>query len=149
MISQQGYLNAKIICLIPLLKEMQELWTSGFMCQDIARWRKALRFNIGSLLLWCVHDFPTYILIAGTTNKGYGTTTSIDIFVHLKKMFYCVVPIELLIFPFLFFLSLHVSRSSSGLPITLVFQHTLNRVISVTFSIMYLIMLIYNSKLLR
>ena len=55
----------------PLIEELRELWTHGVLCYDAARWRGEARFTLRAILLWCVHDFPAYGMLAGTTNKGY------------------------------------------------------------------------------
>ena len=59
------------VYLSPLLEELRELWTSGVACYDAARWRGESIFTLRAMLLWCVHDFPAYGMLAGTTNKGY------------------------------------------------------------------------------
>lgn len=41
------------------------------MCNDAARWRGESTFTLRAILLWCIHDFPAYAMVAGTSNKGY------------------------------------------------------------------------------
>ena len=41
------------------------------MCTDAARWRGEATFNLRAILLWCIHDFPAYAMMAGTSNKGF------------------------------------------------------------------------------
>ena len=59
------------VFLCPLLEELRELWTEGVMCNDAARWRGESTFTLRAILLWCIHDFPAYAMVAGTSNKGY------------------------------------------------------------------------------
>jgi hypothetical protein len=59
------------VFICPLLEELRDLWTEGVICNDAARWRGEATFTMRAILLWCIHDFPTYAMMAGTTNKGY------------------------------------------------------------------------------
>jgi hypothetical protein len=59
------------VYMTPLIEELRELWYDGILCHDAARWRGESRFTLRAILLWCVHDFPAYAMLAGTTNKGY------------------------------------------------------------------------------
>ena len=59
------------VFLCPLLEELRELWTEGVMCNDAARWRGEATFTLRAILMWCIHDFPAYAMMAGTSNKGY------------------------------------------------------------------------------
>ena len=59
------------VFLAPLIEELKVLWMEGIMCADAARWRGEARFNLRAVLMWCIHDFPAYAMMAGTTNKGY------------------------------------------------------------------------------
>ena len=59
------------VFLCPLLEELRELWTEGVVCNDAARWRGEATFTLRAILLWCIHDFPAYAMVAGTTNKGF------------------------------------------------------------------------------
>ena len=59
------------VFLSPLIEELRQLWTEGIMCYDAARWQGEARFTLRAMLMWCVHDFPAYAMLAGTTNKGY------------------------------------------------------------------------------
>ena len=78
----------------PLLEELRELWVEGVVCYDAARWRGECRFTLKAMLLWCVHDFPAYGMMAGTTNKGYcacpvcGPNTPSRYLEHLSKVVY-------------------------------------------------------------
>ena len=55
----------------PLLEELKELWLEGIACYDAGRWRGEASFTLRAILIWCIHDFPAYAMLAGTTNKGY------------------------------------------------------------------------------
>jgi hypothetical protein len=82
------------VFLCPLLEELRELWTEGVMCNDAARWRGEATFTMRAILLWCIHDFPAYAMMAGTSNKGYcacpvcGPGTPSRYSQHLSKVVY-------------------------------------------------------------
>lgn len=78
----------------PLLEELRELWAHGILCTDAARWRGEATFTLRAILLWCIHDFPAYAMMAGTSNKGYcacpvcGPHTPSRYSRHLSKVVY-------------------------------------------------------------
>ena len=82
------------VFLCPLIEELRELWTEGIMCKDAACWRGESRFTLRVILMWCVHDFLAYAMMAGTTNKGYaacpvcGPNTPARHSAHLSKVVY-------------------------------------------------------------
>ena len=82
------------VYLTPLIEELRELWTNGVLCYDAARWRGEARFTLRAILLWCIHDFPAYAMLAGTTNKGHcacpvcGPNTHSRHSEHLSKVVY-------------------------------------------------------------
>ena len=82
------------VFLSPLIEELRELWVEGVMCNDAACWRGETRFRLRAMLLWCVHDFPAYAMMAGTSNKGYcacpvcGPNTPSRYSEHLSKVVY-------------------------------------------------------------
>ena len=82
------------VFLTPLIDELRELWTVGVICYDAARWRGETRFTLKAILMWCIHDFPAYAMLAGTTNKGYcacpvcGPNTHSRHSVQLSKIVY-------------------------------------------------------------
>ena len=82
------------VYLSPLIEELATLWAEGVMCYDAARWRGEHMFTLRAMLLWCVHDFPAYAMLAGTTNKGYcacpvcGPNTHARYSDHLSKVVY-------------------------------------------------------------
>lgn len=59
------------VFLKPLLEEIKELWSEGVMCNDVARSGGEATFTLRAIFLWCVHDFPAYAMMAGTSNQGY------------------------------------------------------------------------------
>lgn len=82
------------VFICPLLEELRQLWTEGVMCNDAARWRGEATFTLRAILLWCIHDFPAYAMMAGTSNKGYcacpvcGPNTPARYSEHLSKVVY-------------------------------------------------------------
>ena len=57
------------VFLDPLIGELRELWMQGIVCNDAGRWRGEARFTLRAILMWCVHDFPAYAMMAGTLKK--------------------------------------------------------------------------------
>lgn len=82
------------VFLCPLIEELRELWTVGTLCYDAACWRGEYRLTLKAILMWCIHDFPAYAMMAGTTNKGYcacpvcGPNTPSRYSDHLSKVVY-------------------------------------------------------------
>lgn len=82
------------VFLAPLIEELNQLWCEGIMCNDAGRWRGEATFTLRAILLWCIHDFPTYAMVAGTSNKGYcacpvcGPNTPSRYSSHLSKVVY-------------------------------------------------------------
>ena len=78
----------------PLIEELAMLWTDGVMCMDASRWRGEARFCLRAILMWCLHDFPSYAMVAGTSNRGYcacpvcGPNTVSRYSEHLSKVVY-------------------------------------------------------------
>ena len=68
----------------PLVEELKELWTEGVLCYDAARWRGKVMYTLRAIMLWCVHDFPAYAMLAGTTNKGYHACPVCGADTHLR-----------------------------------------------------------------
>lgn len=59
------------VFLAPLIEELSMLWMEGVHCHDAGRWRGETHFVLKAILLWCMHDYPAYGMMAGVTNKGY------------------------------------------------------------------------------
>ena len=52
------------VFMCPLIEELKELWEEGVRCYDAARWRGEARFTLRAMLMWCIHDFPAYAMLA-------------------------------------------------------------------------------------
>ena len=55
----------------PLVEELEILWYDGIMMQDAARFRNEHLFLMKVMLIFCIHDFPAYGMVAGCVTKGY------------------------------------------------------------------------------
>ncbi|XP_031742172.1 uncharacterized protein LOC116404095 [Cucumis sativus] len=56
------------IYLAPLIEDLKLLWESGVECYDAYREEP---FNLRSILLWTINDFPAYGNLSGCCVKGY------------------------------------------------------------------------------
>ena len=59
------------VYLEPLLDELKILWDVGVPTDDAARYQGSSRFNMKAILMWTIHDFPAYGVVAGCVTKGY------------------------------------------------------------------------------
>lgn len=60
------------VFLQPAIDELQELWTSqGVRTRDARALGGESHFNLRACLMWTLHDFPGYGLVAGLTTKGF------------------------------------------------------------------------------
>lgn len=59
------------VYLQPLLDELKVLWNTGVPTDDAAMYQGSRRFNMKAILLWTMHDFPAYGVVAGCVTKGY------------------------------------------------------------------------------
>jgi hypothetical protein len=59
------------IILAPLLMELLQLWNEGMVTVDAAMYQGIQEFTLRVLLLWTIHDFPAYGLVAGCMTKGF------------------------------------------------------------------------------
>ena len=59
------------VYLQPLLEELQILWQTGVQTDDASMFQGSPRFNMKAILLWTMHDFPAYGVVAGCVTKGY------------------------------------------------------------------------------
>ncbi len=79
----------------PLLKELQSLWHNGLEIQDVANYNGSFHFMLKAVVMWCIHDFPTYDIMVGFVTKGYhacpicGPTTLSHQSNALSKHVYC------------------------------------------------------------
>jgi hypothetical protein len=55
----------------PLIEELHELWETGVWMNDAASYMGSSWFKLRAILLWTIHDFPTYGIVAGCVTKGY------------------------------------------------------------------------------
>ena len=81
------------IFLRPLVRELLQLW-DGVPALNMSRSVGRRHFTLRAMLLWSIHDFPAFGLIAGQVVKGYvacpicGESTCADHSPALKKMIY-------------------------------------------------------------
>ncbi len=54
----------------PLIEELQELWR-GVIAFDVSAKVGKQTFKLRGILMWTIHDFPTYGLVVGCDTKGY------------------------------------------------------------------------------
>ncbi len=77
----------------PLIEELQELWR-GVIAFDVSIEVGKQSFKLQGILMWTIHDFPAYGLIAGCVTKGYkgcpicGPAIVTQYSKHMKKMVY-------------------------------------------------------------
>ena len=57
--------------LSPLVEELNTLWNEGIRVQDAAQYNGESSFTLRAGLLWTIHDFPAYGIVAGCVTKGY------------------------------------------------------------------------------
>ena len=62
------------VYLAPLLEELLELW-DGVSTTDVSEEPHMQQFTLRAILLWCIHDYPTYGLTSGKVTKGYRVCT--------------------------------------------------------------------------
>ena len=55
----------------PLIEELNELWETGVWTKDAGAYRGTTLFNLRAILLWTIHDFRAYDIVAGCVTKGY------------------------------------------------------------------------------
>ena len=58
------------VYLEPLVEELLELWTRVPAC-DITKEVGGRSFQLRSMLLWSIHDFPGYGMVGGFSHQGY------------------------------------------------------------------------------
>lgn len=59
------------VYLQPLLEELQILWNTGVPTADASMYQGSRMFNMKAILMWTIHDFPAYGVVAGCVTKGY------------------------------------------------------------------------------
>ena len=55
----------------PLLEELKILWFEGIRVQDAAQYNGESNFLMRAAVLWTIHNFPAYGIVAGCVTKGY------------------------------------------------------------------------------
>jgi hypothetical protein len=55
----------------PLIDELLTLWSEGVRTYDAAEYGEQRSFNLRAILLWTIHDFPAYGIVARCVTKGY------------------------------------------------------------------------------
>lgn len=81
------------VYLEPLVEDLVKLW-EGILAVDMLKPIGQRRFTLRAVLLWLVHDLPTYGLLFGQQTKGYkgcpvcGPETCADYSSFLRKMVY-------------------------------------------------------------
>ena len=56
------------VYLAPLIEELQELW-GGVGAVDVSGKHGNRSFKLKAILMWCIHDYPTYGLVSGQVTK--------------------------------------------------------------------------------
>ncbi len=70
--SPQSITNTDIdIYLELLVEELRKLWETTVHAQHAATFNEQMEFNMQTMLMWTIHDFPTYGMIVGFVTKGY------------------------------------------------------------------------------
>jgi hypothetical protein len=54
-----------------MIEELHTLWTHGIQTFDAAKYGDSDWINLRVMLLWTIHDFPAYGIVAGCVTKGY------------------------------------------------------------------------------
>ncbi len=54
----------------PLVEELQSLW-HGVLGYDVFKHMGSRNFILIGILLWTIHDFPSYNTMAGVAHQGY------------------------------------------------------------------------------
>ena len=59
------------VYLQPLLEELQILWRQGVPTEDASMYNGSRRFTMKAMLMWTIHDFSAYEIVAGCVTKGF------------------------------------------------------------------------------
>jgi hypothetical protein len=76
-----------------LIEELQQLWR-GVITFDVLAKVSKQTFKLWGILIWTIHDFPTYGLVVGCVTKGYkgcpicGPDIVAWYSKHMRKMIY-------------------------------------------------------------
>jgi hypothetical protein len=53
-----------------LLEELQLLWHEGVWMHDVANYNGTSPFTLKAILMWCIHDFLAFKIMASCVTKG-------------------------------------------------------------------------------
>jgi hypothetical protein len=59
------------VYLVSLLDELKMLWEVGIDVRDVRQLNGKSTFKLCAILLWTIHDLPTYGIVASCTTKRY------------------------------------------------------------------------------
>jgi hypothetical protein len=59
------------VYIAPLMEELKMLWSEGVLMHDAAAWNSRASFIFCAMVIWTIHDLPSYGIVAGCTTKGY------------------------------------------------------------------------------
>ena len=54
-----------------LIEELLDLWNKGVEIVDANAYRDSSSFRLRAMVLWIMHDFPTYGIVSGLVTKGF------------------------------------------------------------------------------
>jgi len=55
----------------PLLEELHFLWHEQVHIHDAANYNGASQFTLRTIVMWCMHDFLAFSIVASYVTKGY------------------------------------------------------------------------------
>jgi hypothetical protein len=58
------------VYMAPLIEELQVLW-KGVATYDVAKLEGVKNFALRTMLMWIIHDFLAYMLMADCVHQGY------------------------------------------------------------------------------
>jgi hypothetical protein len=53
------------------MEGLKELWKIGVHVWDVATFNSQTKFNMEAMLMWTIHDLPSYGIVVGLVTKGY------------------------------------------------------------------------------
>jgi len=59
----------------PLIDKLQKLW-KGVVAYDVLRDEGHMHFTLQTILMWTIHEYPTYGLVFGCVHQGYKACVS-------------------------------------------------------------------------
>ncbi len=69
------------------MEELNELWEIGVHVRNAVTFNDQIEFNMRAMLMWTIHDLPSYGTIVGLVTKGYRgcPICSTHIIIHRSK----------------------------------------------------------------